>query len=99
MHQSLIQKLPPIDNCLQVKNYFSPGESHCQGNKLLLWVGSMPSNSWPTHREWIGLMSLFIFVVSIKLLAVILMGLPLYVTGFSLLLLLLSRLSSVPLLC
>lgn len=40
----------------------------------------MPSSSWPTHSEWIGLMSLLVFMVSIEQLAVILTGLPVCVT-------------------
>lgn len=46
---SLTQKQSPIDNYLQMKNYFSPKESY-SGNKTLLRVELMPNSRWPTQN-------------------------------------------------
>lgn len=51
---SLTQKLSLMDNHLQMKNLFSPVESHWAimgGYKQLLRPGSMPSNRQPTQRN------------------------------------------------
>lgn len=48
--RSLVQKLSPIDNHLQIKVYFLPREPHWR-NKLPLRVGPVPSNRWRTQNK------------------------------------------------